>query len=318
MTYQLTFHNHKPETLSFYAAVVAGLSKKTKTIPPKFFYDEKGSELFSLICAQPEYYPPSVERRMLTELAEEIAALTGKGRILIEPGAGNAAKVRLILNALHPSAFVPMDISFEYLKTVSTELAKAYPWLPVHATCVDFTHSLPVPEEVPDGKRLVFFPGSSIGNFSRDEAIDFLNLIHDTVGKDGMLLIGVDTKKGEELLHAAYNDTAGITAQFNLNLLHRMRNELEADVDLQSFEHNAFYNAQAGRIEMHLVSQQSQKLRINGHSFDFEKGESVHTENSYKYSPKEFLELSEKSHFEPVHHWVDKQGLFAIYLLKAE
>ncbi|HBR97227.1 MAG TPA: L-histidine N(alpha)-methyltransferase [Gammaproteobacteria bacterium] len=317
MSTQLSFHDHKPETLSFYDAVVTGLSNKTKAIPPKLFYDEKGSKLFDLICEQPEYYPPTVERQMLTTLADDIAALTGQSRVLIEPGVGNASKVRLIMDALRPSAFVPMDISFDYLKAVSTTLAKDYPWLPVHATCVDFTHSLPIPHEVPPGKRLVFFPGSSIGNFCKADALNFLNLIHDTVGEDGMLLIGVDTKKPEPVLHAAYNDAAGITAQFNLNLLHRMRDELDAQVDLNAFEHNAFYNAQAGRIEMHLVSQQRQELRINGHRFPFDKGESVHTENSYKYAPEEFLAFSAQSHFDHVAHWVDPQGLFAIYLLKA-
>lgn len=317
MSSKLTFHNHHPQTESFFEAVVDGLSKASKAIPPKFFYDEIGSRLFDEICEQPEYYPPTVERQMLKDLAEEIASLTGQGRILIEPGAGNLSKVRLILEALQPSVFVPMDISFDYLKRVSAQLARDYPWLPVYATCVDFTHSLPVPEEVPDGKRLLFFPGSSIGNFSRKEAVDFLDLIRATLGPDGMLLIGVDTKKKHDVLHAAYNDEAGVTAQFNLNLLQRMQNELEADLDMEGFEHSAFYNDEAGRIEMHLVSQQNQKLRINGHSFHFEEGESVHTENSYKYSPEEFLKLAAQSRLEAVRHWGDPQALFAVYLLKA-
>jgi dimethylhistidine N-methyltransferase len=314
---KVTFNDHRPETLSFHDAVIDGLSREQKSIPPKFFYDERGSKLFDRICEQPEYYLPTVERRMLSRLANEIASLTGVGDTLIEPGAGSATKVRLILDALRPSAFVPMDISFDYLRSVATELAQQYHWLSVHAVHVDFTHSLPVPEEVPPGRRLVFFPGSSLGNFAPHEAGGFLNLIRDTVGDDGMLLIGVDTKKKESLLNAAYNDAAGVTAQFNFNLLHRMRHELGAELNLDAFEHRAFYNAQAGRIEMHLVSRVSQKMQINGYNFHFDQGESLHTENSYKYAPEEFLELAFDSRFTSVRHWVDSEGLFAIYLLKA-
>jgi dimethylhistidine N-methyltransferase len=314
---QVTFHDYKPATLSFYEAVIDGLSQESKSIPPKFFYDERGSKLFDQICQQPEYYPPTVERQMLSRLAEEISDLTGKGRVLLEPGAGNAAKVRLILDALRPRAFVPMDISCDYLKSVARDLAREYPWLPVHAACVDFSHSLPIPEEVPTDPLLVFFPGSSLGNFSRDEAGEFLDMVRRTMGDDGMLLIGVDTKKCESTLNAAYNDAAGVTAEFNLNLLHRMRQELQADVDLEAFRHRAFYNADAGRVEMHLVSRTRQKLRINGHSFHLDEGESLHTENSYKYTPDEFMILARKSRLAPVRNWLDEEGLFAIYLLES-
>lgn len=313
----ITFHDHKPATLSFFDAVIDGLSRDRKSIPPKFFYDERGSELFERICEQPEYYVPNVERRMLSRLAGEIASLTGTGRILIEPGVGSAAKVRLILDTLRPAAFVPMDISSDYLKIVATALAREYPWLPVHAACVDFTHSLPIPNQAPEGSRLLFFPGSSLGNFDQEEAGDFFNLIRESVGDDGMMLIGVDTKKRESLLSAAYNDAAGVTAEFNLNLMHRMRRELDMVCDPGNFKHHAFYNAKAGRIEMHLVSRMTQKLRINGHCFHIEEGESLHTENSYKYTPEEFLALASRSCFKPVRHWVDDEGLFAIYLLEA-
>lgn len=311
----VTFHDHKPQALSLYDAVVTGLSKSDKSIPPKFFYDQRGSELFDRICDQPEYYLPSVECRMLSDLADEIAKLTGKGRVLIEPGAGSASKVRLLLDALRPSAFVPMDISFDYLKSSARALAMEYPWLPIHAACVDFTHSLPVPMEVPNGPRLLFFPGSSLGNFNPGEAGEFLRLVHDTVGKEGMMLIGVDTKKSEQVLHAAYNDAAGLTADFNLNLLQRMQQELNADIDPGVFEHLAFYNGEEGRIEMHLVSTQQQTLRLNGHRFEFEKGETLHTENSYKYSPTEFINMVTDNGFNEVRHWVDDDGLFAIYLV---
>ena len=313
----VTFHDHKPAALSLHDAVVRGLSCKHKRIPPKFFYDERGSRLFERICEQPEYYPPSVECDLLLGLADEIAGLTGTGRVLIEPGAGSAAKVRLLLDALRPAAFVPMDISFDYLKSASRRLASEYPWLRVHAACVDFTHSLPVPAEAPQGERLLFFPGSSLGNFDRDEAAAFLRMVRDTVGSSGMLLIGVDTKKDVELLNAAYNDAAGVTAEFNRNLIHRMRRELDLQIDPEAFEHRAFYNEDAGRVEMHLVSRMPQQLCLDGHCFHLAEGESLHTENSYKYAPQEFLELSGDNGLEPVSYWTDDEDMFGIYLLQA-
>ncbi|MCG8038400.1 MAG: L-histidine N(alpha)-methyltransferase [Candidatus Thiodiazotropha taylori] len=313
----VTFHDHKQPALSFLDAVVEGLSQENKSIPPKFFYDERGSELFERICEQPEYYPPSVERKMLSGLSAEIASLTGQNRLLIEPGVGSGSKVRLLLDDLKPSAFVPMDISFDYLKTVAKQLAAEYPWLPVHAACVDYSHSLPLPDEAPDCPRLVFFPGSSLGNFDRTEAEEFLKMVREIMGDEGMLLIGLDTKKSECVLNAAYNDAAGVTAEFNKNLLHRMRDELDIEVDPRSFDHHAFYNAAAGRIEMHLVSKRDQLLRLNGCCFELEQGESVHTENSYKYEPEEFLDLASKAGMVEVRHWLAEEGLFGIYLLEA-
>ncbi|MGB0712992.1 MAG: L-histidine N(alpha)-methyltransferase [Gammaproteobacteria bacterium] len=314
--HRITFHDHQPESLSLKDAVLDGFSREVKAIPPKFFYDERGSALFDAICDQPEYYVPGVERRMLRSLAGEIAELTGTGRVLIEPGAGSLAKVRLLLDALRPSAFVPMDISCEYLKWTAHQLVDEYPWLPVHATCVDFTHSMPVPDAAPRGDRLCFFPGSSLGNFDPGEAEGFLAMVAETVGRGGMLLIGVDTKKSETVLNAAYNDAAGVTAQFNLNLLHRMGRELDTDIDPDAFEHKAFYNAEAGRIEMHLVSRADQKVRVNEHRFDLRAGETVHTECSYKYAPEEFLSLSRAAGFRQVRHWLGEDGLFAVYLLE--
>ncbi|ODB96721.1 L-histidine N(alpha)-methyltransferase [Candidatus Thiodiazotropha endoloripes] len=318
MMENVTFHDHKPESLSLYDAVVQGLSKRQKSIPPKFFYDKRGSELFDQICQQPEYYLPTVERLMLDQYVAEIADLAGQGRVLIEPGAGSASKVRLLLDALQPSAFVPMDISFEYLKTSATELAEEYPWLSIRAACVDYTHSLPVPENVPVGPRLLFFPGSSLGNFNKQEACKFLRLVHTTVGSGGMLLIGVDTKKNYGVLNAAYNDAAGLTAKFNLNLLYRVQNELKADLNPDNFAHKAFYNTEAGRIEMHLISKLKHTLRLDGHEFKFEEGEYLHTENSYKYSPEEFISMAAMNGFKSLRYWVDDQGLFAIYLLQSE
>jgi dimethylhistidine N-methyltransferase len=317
MTTRIHYHDFKPEALSLHEEVVRGFSRPQKSLPPKFFYDAKGSALFEEICRQPEYYLPDVERRMLCVLAQEIAGLTGPGRVLIEPGAGSAEKVRLLLEALSPSAYVPMDISFGFLKQAAQNLVADHPGLPVHAVCVDYTHSMPLPDGLPGGARLAFFPGSSLGNFEPSEAAGFLAMIRQMVGVEGMLLIGVDTKKPREILDAAYNDAAGVTAAFNINLLHRIRRELKADVDPEGFRHHAGYNPQAGRIEMHLVSRESQQVRLNGHSFEFEQGERLHTESSYKYAPQEFLDLAGEAGFSCRRHWLDPEGLFAIYLLDA-
>jgi dimethylhistidine N-methyltransferase len=317
MAKKITFHDHKPKTLSLQDAVIEGFSASPKSIPPKFFYDVRGSALFAAICEQPEYYPPNIEQAMLTRLAGEIAELTGTGRVIFEPGAGSATKIRLLLDALKPVAYVPMDISCEFLKQAAAELVDEFPWLPVHAACVDFTHSLPIPETAPAGPRLAFFPGSSIGNFSPPEAREFLALVGDKIGRDGMLLIGVDTKKDPGILHAAYNDAAGITAAFNLNLLQRIRHEAGVECEPENFEHRAFYNRELGRIEMHLVSRCRQTLRLNGYCFELGAGETVHTENSYKYAPEEFLAQADRAGLRQVRHWVGEQGLFAIYLLAA-
>ncbi|MEN8175618.1 MAG: L-histidine N(alpha)-methyltransferase [Pseudomonadota bacterium] len=314
----ITFHDHKPLQLSLYDAVVEGLSRAKKSIPPKFFYDERGSELFDAICDQPEYYLPVSEQEIFNCYAGEIAELTGPGRVIIEPGAGSALKIRWLLDALRPAAFVPMDISCDYLRWSAAELVRDYPGLAVHAVCVDFTHSLPMPRDVPEGPRLAFFPGSSLGNFDPSEARSFLSRIRRLVGREGMLLIGVDTKKQAGLLDAAYNDAAGVTAEFNLNLLRRMQRELDADVDPRSFSHRAFYDTAHGRVEMHLVSRAEQVVRVNGHRFFFDAGESVHTENSYKYAPEEFLVLAGDAGFAPVHHWLAPRGMFAVYLLAGE
>lgn len=315
MVSQIRFHDLKPIGLSLQEAVIRGFSLEQKTIPPKFFYDTRGSALFDEICRQPEYYLPDVECAMLTDLAQEIAQQAGQRRVLIEPGAGSAAKVRLLLDSLDPVAYVPMDISCGYLKQAAQGLVSEFPGLDVHAVCVDYTHSLPLPEGLPDGRRLAFFPGSSLGNFEPLEARAFMGKLGRMLGREGMLLIGVDTKKSSEILDAAYNDAAGVTAAFNLNLLHRIRRELQVEVDPEAFTHHATYNREAGRIEMHLVSRESQRIKVNGQCFRFAAGERLHTESSYKYTPKEFLSLAAEAGFRPCRHWLDQQGLFAIYLL---
>ncbi|MGM0594281.1 MAG: L-histidine N(alpha)-methyltransferase [Pseudomonadota bacterium] len=307
----------QPPQSDFGAAVYEGLSRARKAIDPKFFYDEKGSKLFDAICRQPEYYPPHAEREILTRYADEIAELAGRGCTLIEPGAGSAEKVRLFLQQLQPSAYVPLDISGDYLRQSAQLLSKEYPWLPIHAACIDFCHSLHLPETVPSDKRVVFFPGSSLGNFKPQAAIDFLTRVRQTVGTGGGLLIGIDTKKEAEVLNAAYNDRAGMTARFNLNLLERMQRELGARLQPEAFEHHAFYNSDKGRVEMHVVSRKRQVITINSDTFAFARDETIHTECSYKYRPKEFHRLAAEAGFEPKRVWLDSRELFSVHYLVA-
>ena len=314
---RITFHDFHPHTPKLSDVVIDGLTRSPKSIPPKFFYDERGSRLFDSICEQPEYYLPETERGIFIKHARDIAARIGDVCVLIEPGAGNSAKVRLLLQHLRPRAYVPMDISGTYLRSSSETLAAEYPWLQVHAACLDFTHDMRLPDTVPAGRRVVFFPGSSLGNFDPAEAADFLRLIREMVGESGMLLVGVDTKKSATVLNAAYNDAEGVTAEFNLNLLRRINRELDADIDLDQFEHLAFYNAELGRVEMHLVSRSDQQIKIRDHSFCFSEGEPLHTENSYKYTPQEFLELAQSAGYPDACHWTDERSYFAVYLLAA-
>jgi dimethylhistidine N-methyltransferase len=314
---RVTFHDYHPHTPKLLDVAIGGLARSPKVIPPKFFYDEAGSRLFDLICEQPEYYLPEVERGIFIEHAHDIAARVGEVCVLIEPGAGNSAKVKLFLEHLRPRAYVPMDISGAYLRSSSESLAAEYRWLQVHAACLDFTHDMRLPGTVPKGRRVVFFPGSSLGNFNPAEATDFLRLIREMVGEGGMLLIGVDTKKPTAVLNAAYNDAAGVTAEFNLNLLRRINRELDAHIDIDRFEHKAYYNPELGRVEMHLVSLSDQLITIQGHRFRFLEGETLHTENSYKYAPQEFLGLAQIAGFADSGHWTDERGYFAVYLLSA-
>jgi dimethylhistidine N-methyltransferase len=312
-----SLHDLRPPTLDFEREMIKGLSASPKEIAPKFFYDARGSALFEEICDQPEYYPPDAEHEIFAEHADEMAAALGHGVVLIEPGAGSAIKIRWLLDDLRPSAYVPIDISQEHLEQAVAALADDYPWLRINAAVADYTHSLPVPAIAPDGPRAAFFPGSSLGNFEPADAVVFLRLVRDTIGRDGHLLIGVDRKKDDTVLDAAYNDAAGVTARFNLNLLQRANVELGANFDLDAFSHHAFYNAERSRIEMHLVSERPQRVRINGNVFAFAAGESVHTENSYKYNPREFAALAARAGLRCRVQWTDAREYFGVYLLVA-
>ncbi len=314
-THAVRFYDYHPPANSFRAEVLAGLNLDPKRIAPKFFYDVAGSRLFDAICDLPEYYPTRTEIGILKGHAREISRLTGPNCLLIELGSGNSSKVRLLLEALQPAAYLPMDISRDHLLRAANILAADYPWLAVHATCIDYSQRLDIPYFPDDLRKVAFFPGSSIGNFEPDDTLKFLSDVARALGAGGAMLIGVDLKKDPALLHAAYNDSRGITAQFNLNLLARINRELGGNFMLENFEHHAFYNEVHGRIEMHLVSRCKQTVRICDRNFDFSPGENLHTENSYKFDPEEFKELARAAGFQPLQMWTDPQGLFSVHYL---
>ena len=312
------FKNESAALTEFYREVINGLSENPRRIPAKYFYDEIGSRLFEEICKQPEYYPTRTEQTMLTRFGSEIAELTGTGCYLIEPGSGSCEKARLLLDTLRPATYIPIDISCKQLREAAKQVAGDFPWLDVHAVCTDITRPVPLSFIPPGARRIVFYPGSSIGNFDPHEAVGFLRQLAALAGPGGGLLIGVDLRKEPGILNLAYNDARGITADFNLNLLQRINRELEGDIDIGSFRHHAFYDEDKGRVEMHLVSECTQTLRVDGHSFEFTAGESIHTENSYKYTTAGFRTLAEQAGFIPEAIWVDDEQLFSLHFLRAK
>ena len=310
------FHDLHSVASCFSDDVLQGLSKRPASIPPKYFYDAKGSQLFDAITKLPEYYQTRTEIAILQKNAEEIARHVGTGSLLIEPGGGSCAKVHILLDGLRPTTYVPMDISRQHLQQATKELAVAFPWLDIHAVCTDFTQTMKLPSTIPESTKVAFFPGSSIGNFDPISAADFLTSIAEMVELGGFLLIGVDLKKDKSILQAAYNDAKNITAQFNLNLLHRINRELDADFDLSNWQHKAFYNEQKGRIEMHLVSLCEQQLSIGESKFIFTRGETIHSENSYKYTSQEFIQLAHQAGFQSIAQWNDEDNLFSVHLFR--
>ena len=313
----LHFEDRRPPPDDFRAAVVAGLQRRPPAIPPKFFYDERGSSLFDAITQLPEYYPTRTEIALLREYGEEIADLLGHGTLLVELGSGSDLKIRVLLDALRPRAYMPVDISREHLLRSATGIAADHPAMEVHAVCADYTQTLALPEGVSGLPRVAFYPGSSIGNFDPEAALRLLQRVRAMLGTGGRLLVGVDLKKDHAVLESAYNDAQGVTAAFNLNLLGRFRRELGAIVERDGFMHRAFYNDLLGRVEMHLVAQRDQTLQVGEHRFAFAKGESIHTENSYKYAIAEFGELALVAGFGSERVFRDAQGLFSIHCLRA-
>ena len=306
-----------PDANSFLEEVTAGLSRPLKELPPKYFYDERGSELFEAICGLPEYYLTRAELELMRDHAGEMARHLGPGCAVIEYGSGSGRKTRLLLKALAPVAYVPIDIAREQLEVTAAEIAHEFPGVAVTAVCADYSRSFRLPQLAGPRarRRVVYFPGSTIGNLSQPEAAGFLANARRLVGPGGGMLVGVDLKKDAARLNAAYNDARGITAAFNLNLLARINRELDADFDLASFRHHAFYNGTLGRIEMHLVSLADQRVRVGRAGFGFRGGETIHTENSYKYSVDEFRALARGAGFDPGRCWTDRGRQFAVHWL---
>jgi len=292
--------------------VITGLWLPQKTLPPKYFYDAAGSRLFERICRLPEYYVTRAELALTRANIGAIARFAGRGCELVEYGSGESLKTRLLVRALRPAAYVPIDISEIALQQSTRTLSKSFPWLKIVPVPGDFSRPIELPRA--RAPRVVYFPGSTIGNLDPEEAHAFLAMTRDQASR---MLVGVDLKKDANVLHAAYNDSRGVTAAFNLNILARINRELGADFDLRKFSHYAFYNAAAGRIEMHLVSLARQSVRVaRHHRFRFERGESIHTENSYKYSVEGFRSLAARAGYSGKKVWSDRKGLFALHGLR--
>jgi L-histidine Nalpha-methyltransferase len=303
-------------TSEFLRDVLDGLAREPKVLPCKYFYDARGSELFDWICDLEEYYPTRCEAEVLRRHAAEMAAIFGPRCVLIEYGSGSSRKTRLLLDQLRDAAaYVPVDISAEHLLQSAQSLAIRYPGLPIRPVAADFTRSFALPPLPAADRRVVFFSGSTIGNFQPSEAVGLLVHIARLVGHGGGLLIGVDLKKDRRTLERAYNDRAGVTAMFNLNLLARINNELGADFALDRFSHRAIYNETAGRIEMHLVSEEAQAVHVGDRTFPFDKGETICTEYSYKYALEETRAMAARAGFAVEHVWTDSDGLYSVQYL---
>ncbi|MCB4822833.1 L-histidine N(alpha)-methyltransferase [Roseicella aerolata] len=299
------------------ADALAGLSAHPKTLPCKWLYDAEGARLFEEITRLPEYYPTRTETKILTEQAAAIAAAIGPGAAVVEFGPGDGAKGALLMAGLQdPAAYVPVDIAPEWLEGAASRVAVARPGLPVLPVVADFTQGFALPKRLGAAPRLGFFPGSTIGNFEPAEAVAFLSRAHGTLGRGARMLLGADLVKEAAVLEAAYDDAAGVTAAFNLNLLRRLNREAGADFALTAFRHRAVWNDRLERIEMHLVSRQAQRARLAGREIRFAEGETIHTESSHKYRPDRLAALAGAAGWRAAAMWTDPAGLFSVWLLE--
>jgi dimethylhistidine N-methyltransferase len=310
-------HRFDEQTTTFAGDVIDGLSQHPKRLSPKYFYDATGSELFEQITLLPEYYPTRTELAILRDRAGETSAIIPDGAALVEFGAGATTKVRLLLNQCKFSAYVPVDISGDFLKAQADVLRRDFPTLDVYPVAADFTAPFALPDPVKAMPKVGFFPGSTLGNFEPHEACAFMRSAREILGEGAQMVIGVDLEKDERVLYHAYNDSAGVTARFNLNVLVRINRELGGNFDLSAFMHRAIYNRERHRIEMHLISKKAQTVRVLGRSFSFRAGESIHTESSYKYSLDRFTALARGSGWSPRESWTDKDSMFSVHALVA-
>ncbi len=302
---------------AFRSDVLSGLAQRQKAIPARWFYDRTGSELFEAITDLVEYYPTRVETALLATHGGDIARLTGTGRAVIEFGSGSSAKTPHLLRAVAPSAYVPIDISGEFLRASAAALAADFTGLPVLPLEGDFTHSLKLPGAIAQSPRLGFFPGSTIGNLIARSATDLLRTMRESLGTGAMLLIGMDRVKDPATLVAAYDDAKGVTGRFNLNLLVRINRELRGTIPVEAFVHEARWNDYYARIEMHLVAVRAVAFTVEGQAFAMARGESIHTENSHKYGPRDARLLLRAGGWSPVAEWTDAADNFALILAEA-
>jgi dimethylhistidine N-methyltransferase len=302
---------------TFLSDILTGFARNPKATPARWFYDTRGSELFEEITALPEYYPTRTEASLLQTFGEAIGEHIGSGRAVIEFGAGSAAKTPHLLRHIAPSSYVAVDISGDFLKESSAALAREFPAIPVRALVADFTHRMTLPKDIADAPRLGFFPGSTIGNFTPGDAVDLLRSFRWSLGEDAMLLIGMDRIKDPAVLLSAYDDAAGVTAQFNLNLLERINRELEGTIPINAFRHAARWNDAHSRIEMHLEAMRDMRFTIAGNAFSMRAGESIHTESSHKYGTRDARLLLRAGHWSPVREWTDAAGMFSLILAEA-
>lgn len=302
---------------AFRADVLNGLADRPRAIPARWFYDRAGSELFEEITRLPDYYPTRVETALLAEHSVEVAKLVGPGRAVVEFGSGSSTKTPHLLGAIEPAAYVPIDISGEFLRESANALAADFPKLHIEPLEADFTRPLNPPDSIAHLPRLGFFPGSTIGNLVARTAVNLLRAMVETLGQGSMLLIGMDRVKSTDVLIRAYDDPGGVTAAFNLNLLHRINRELDGDIPVDAFRHRAIWNDDYARIEMHLEAQRDMRFEVGGHRFSMAAGETIHSENSHKYGPRDARLLLRAGAWTPVCEWTDPDGLFALILAEA-
>src|ERR1700730_8954757 len=310
-------HRFDERTTAFAGDVIDDLSQHPKRLSPKYFYDATGSELFEQITLLPEYYPTRTELGILRDRASEDAAIIPEGAALVEFGAGATTKVRLLLEQCAFGAYVPVDISGDFLKAQADALREDFPALSVYPVAADFTAPFALPDAVRAMPKVGFFPGSTLGNFEPHEASAFLRSAGEILGEGARMVIGVDLEKDERVLYDAYNDAAGVTARFNLNVMVRINRELGGNFDTNAFMHRAIYNRDRHRIEMHLISKKAQTVRVLGRSFSFRAGETIHTESSYKYSLERLTALARGSGWTALESWTDPAGMFSVHALVA-
>ena len=301
---------------AFRRDVLDGLTMRPRTIPARWLYDRAGSELFEAITALPEYYLTRTEQALLSGAVPEIAQLTGSGRTIVEFGSGSSTKTRTLLSAMKPAAYVPIDISRNALREAAASLSEEFAELPIYPVEGDFTETLRLPPAVGFSPRLGFFPGSTIGNLLAPDAVKLLRTMATTLGRGSMLLIGIDRIKDPKILLPAYDDAQGVTAAFNLNLLHRINRELGGTVPVEEFRHVALWNYGEGRIEMHLQARNDLHFWVDGQPFSIAAGETIHTENSIKYTPQDSFALLRAGGWTPVADWSDPKELFSLILAR--